>query len=56
VKHIARTETWLNFEQVFNIFVASLDQIHQLLAVPHSIQTFAQTYIKWLEVGILLVA
>ena len=27
VKHIAGTETWLSFEQVFNIFVESLDQI-----------------------------
>lgn len=50
VKYIAKLETGLDFEQLFKVFVESLDQICVLLVVPVCVRAFAQSYLKWLEV------
>ncbi|CAB4388231.1 unnamed protein product [Rhizophagus irregularis] len=49
VKYIAKLETRLGFEQLFKVFVKSLDQICVLLVVPVCVRAFAQNYLKWLE-------
>ncbi|CAG8626668.1 9673_t:CDS:10 [Paraglomus brasilianum] len=49
VKYIAKLETGLGFEQLFKVFVKSLDQICVLLVVPACVRAFAQNYLKWLE-------
>ncbi|KAF0532431.1 hypothetical protein F8M41_011219 [Gigaspora margarita] len=49
VKYIAKLETGLDFEQLFKVFVESLDQICVLLVVPVCVRAFAQSYLKWLE-------
>ncbi|CAG8597189.1 16359_t:CDS:2, partial [Acaulospora morrowiae] len=49
VKYIAKLETGLGFEQLFKVFVKSLDQICVLFVVPACVRAFAQNYLKWLE-------
>ncbi|CAG8492406.1 13779_t:CDS:2 [Acaulospora colombiana] len=49
VKYIAKLETGLCFEQLFKVYVKSLDQICVLLVVPACVRAFAQNYLKWLE-------
>ncbi|RIB16739.1 hypothetical protein C2G38_2038326 [Gigaspora rosea] len=49
VKYVAKLETGLDFEQLFKVFVESLDQFCVLFVVPGCVRAFAQSYLKWLE-------